>query len=217
MAIELNASHIATIADAGKAWATGNTALVAKLGELRAAGVDGETIDHYRDTFYANAIATACSISVKAAELQVSLKPFDFKKPDEATDKHRTPSAQRTFNSAKMAWSRGRDAAGFAPKKVAARKAKTADEDAGEPQGAREGEKLMLALRDAAIEPCADVQGAIELVTLMSSLLRRVHDADPNAFNGDAGAILRGAMTDLANAASDAQASLDLELEAIAA
>lgn len=213
MSIELNAAHVALIASAGKDWAKGNGALVKSLTALYVANVDSEVVDHYRDTFYANAIATACAISVKAAEVQVSLRPYDFKKTDEMTDKNRSPAAQRVFNAGKMAWSRGRDAAGFAPRKVNKRGTKEADADAGEPQVAERLTFAQLCLT-AIVEPCADIADAIALVKNMASVLRRVHDTDPSAFDNDAGAILRGAMTDLANAASDAQAALDLETEA---
>ena len=99
MTTELNKAHIETIAKAAKTWGGANKVLVAALNVLRESGETGETVDNYRDTFYANAIASGAGVSLKAAELQISLKPFDFKKPETMTDKHRSPEAKMSDTS----------------------------------------------------------------------------------------------------------------------
>ena len=210
MTTELNKAHIETIAKAAKTWGGANKVLVAALNVLRESGETGETVDNYRDTFYANAIASGAGVSLKAAELQISLKPFDFKKPETMTDKHRSPEAQRVFNAAKMAWSRGRDAAGFAPKKVVKRAAVDKDE-AGEPQTV---EKLPV---DAfAVTPVNNSAELHAVFNACATLLSRTLDASADKVTGDCGSILRGAITDMVNACGDAQAALDLANEPMA-
>jgi len=210
MTTELNKAHIETIAKAAKTWGGANKILVAALNVLRESGETGETVDNYRDTFYANAIASGAGVSLKAAELQISLKPYDFKKPETMTDKHRSPEAQRVFNAAKMAWSRGRDAAGFAPKKVVKRAAADKDE-AGEPQTVEK-----LPLNTFAVAPVASAEELLQLMSTVATVLKRTLDGSSDKVTGDCGSILRGAITDMVNACGDAQAALDLANEPMA-
>lgn len=170
----LNKEIAASVVTAAKVWSKGNVALVDALTKAREAGEDGETIDRYRDVFYAEAVINLCGLpSVKAALAELEKSPFDFANPAAMTEANRSNAVQRVFNAAKTAWCRAREAAGFEHKK-ASPKAKPAPVHGSAPSKLQIVPKLTAV--PAVIASMPEIAEAIEPMNKLGDILNHMEN-----------------------------------------
>lgn len=149
-----------------------------------------------RDAYYLGGMQGMLGLSeAKAAEM-IARSPYDAKKV--MTDENRSPEAQRAFDTLKTRWMRHRIAAGLPRLKVMSAPSPKEEKPVDAPA-------FTLTVDNV------DTVGLFDRVNTLSVYLRKLLDANSGEIKGEAGSVLRGAITDLALAVKDCEAAFELD------